>query len=179
MQLFLDTEFLPRAYEHPVLLSIGLCTLGDQQFYAEHDICVEGCDNDFVVAKVLPQLGRGLGLRGSSSEVGNALVCWLGQFDGQALEVCYDYHADRELFEWLLHHATPRSTMRFEAVHLGYLLQDPAGVQAAEACWKDLFRSRAIGRHHALGDALALRARFAAVHPDPLAEHPYHGARSP
>lgn len=167
MQLFLDTEFLPSADEPPVLLSIGLCTPENHEFYAEHDICVEGCDNDFVVAEVLPQLGRGLGLRGSLIEVGNVLVGWLRQFEGQPLEVCYDFHTDRELFEWLLLYANPPATIRFEAVHLGYLLEDNDGVQAAKLCWAELSQSRGIGRHHALGDALALRARFDAVHPDP------------
>lgn len=167
MQLFLDTEFIPMGDELPVLLSVGLCAADGREFYAEHDVCIESCGNEFVAAEVLPQLRKGVGMRGSPSVIGNALVCWLGQFAGQPLEVCYDFHVDRELFEWLLLYATPPTAIKFEAVHLGYLLEDMDGVQAAEACWRDVFRSREIGRHHALGDALALRARFVAVHPDP------------
>jgi len=54
--------------------------------------------------------------------------------------------------------------VQLEPVHVGYLLAEPDGVGAALISWVNSKASRGIQRHHALADAIALRARFLAVH---------------
>ena len=49
-------------------------------------------------------------------------------------------------------------------VHVGYLLDDPLGEEAAVASWSATDKLRGLQRHHALADAWALKARFEAVH---------------
>ena len=62
------------------------------------------------------------------------------------------------------------------AVQLGYLLGDNEAEQAAQNCWLGLSAQRGLRRHHALADALALRARFERVHG---AELPSYVGRGP
>nr|WP_145546445.1 hypothetical protein [Variovorax boronicumulans] len=164
MYLFVDTEFLPQPDGREELLSIGLCGPGSQTFYAERDIEVDYGSNDFVATEVLPQLGRGCGLRGTALEVATALVAWLRQFDGESIELCYDFHVDRVMFEQLLQLATTSRPIEFEPTHVAYLLEDHDGCLAAERCWRELEAAHGVRRHHALADALSLRARFNAVH---------------
>ncbi len=173
MYIFLDTEFLPLPDGKATLLSVGLCRAHGEEFYAEHEVDVDPGANTFVAAHVLPQLGNGLGLRASLPEIGAALASWMEQFAGDHIEVCYDYHRDREALEELLHLAARDRSIRFEPVHVGYLLDDADGTRAAEQCWQRLELERGLKRHHALADAHALRARFSAVHPDPVIELPH------
>ena len=167
MYIFIDTEFLPLPSGKATLLSIALCGPNSEEFYAEHEVEVDARANSFVAAEVLPQLGHGIGIRGSLPEISAALASWLHQFEDDRLEVCYDYSYDCEALEELLHIAPSSRPIRFEPVHVGYLLDDIDGLRAAERCWQALQSERGLRRHHALADALALRARFEAVHPDP------------
>lgn len=156
------------------LLSIGLCRAHGEESYAEHDVDVDPVANTFVAAHVLPQLGHGLALRVSLPEIGAALASWLHQFEGDRIEVCYDYHYDREALEELPHMAARDRSIRYEQVHVGYLLEDANGIEAAEQCWQRLELERGLKRHHALANVYALRARFSAVHPDPGIKLPQH-----
>jgi hypothetical protein len=142
MYLFVDSEFLPRADGSNELLSIGLCGMDGREFYAEHDVQVDPAGDEFVSAEVLPQLGRGGGIRGALPDVGAALANWLCQYGAEQLEVCYDYHVDREALETLLLVANPSRPICFEPVHVAYLLADEEGRLAAERCWTEIDVSR-------------------------------------
>ena len=162
MYLFLDTEFLPAdGDQEPMLLSIGLCSRTGEEFYAELEPLPEAT-NAFVRDHVLSQFGRDAGIVGSASEVATALAAWLDGLGQPRLEVCYDFHTDFDLLEQLLA-GTPCATNVVET-HVGYLNGEAAAERAAEACFAHLEASRALKRHHALADALALRAKFEAVH---------------
>jgi hypothetical protein len=173
MYLFIDTEFVPSESGKSLLLSIGLCGPRAEEFYAEHEVQVDAGVDPFISDHVLPQLGHGGCVRGTLTEIGDALLHWLRQFQGQPLELCYDFHVDRATFEELLHLAQTAHALEVSPCHLGYLLEDEDGAKAADACWAELSRTRGVGRHHALADALALRSRFAAVHgfdPQPVGD---------
>lgn len=167
MYIFVDTEFLPQPTGKATLLSIGLTGPNSEEFYAEHDVEVDPGAHTFVAAQVLPQLGRGLGLRASLPEIGAALASWLDQFEDDRIEVCYDYGYDCQALEELLHLAPSERSIRFEPVHVGYLLEDADGIEAADLCLQRVELERELRRHHALADAAALRARFQAVHGAP------------
>ncbi|KQP11906.1 hypothetical protein [Pseudorhodoferax sp. Leaf267] len=164
MYLFVDAEFLPLPGDSHMLLSIGMCGPLGEEFYGELETAVDASENDFVVEHVLPQLNKGLGLRGSQETIRSALVEWLRRFEGERIELCYDFHVDRLAFEELVDSASLSPRFGFEAVHVAYLLGDADAALAADACWAELERSRGLRRHHALADAIALRARFNSAH---------------
>ena len=164
MNLFVDTEFLPSKDGSRVLLSIGVCGPLSHEFYGELDVAMDASTNEFIAAHVLPQLGKSLGIRGDHIQVGRALVAWLRLFQRERIELCYDYHVDRIAFEELVDAASATPSVEYEVAHVGYLLGDPDANAAANACWAEIESARGLRKHHALADALALRARFNAVH---------------
>lgn len=163
MYLFLDTEFSSKEDGSHELVSIGLCGPHDEEFYAEN-ILASGLADDFLIQHVFPQLGVCPGIRGDLQSIAKALVEWLNGFARQRLEICYDFHADFDFVEQLLPLSTIGLDVPVTPSHVGYLLEDTEGIAAAAECWHALESERSIGRHHALADALALRARFRAVH---------------
>ncbi|WP_175526052.1 hypothetical protein [Paracidovorax konjaci] len=161
----MDSEFMMLADGSAHIFSLGLCgPIDGQEFYVENVEMPCERPNDFVAGFVLPQLRSGSAKALTSTHMGIALVAWLHQFEGQALEVCYDWHVDRMALENLLQQADPLMEIRYDACPVSYLIEDEAGIRAADACWMELERTRGLRRHHALADALALRARFMAVH---------------
>lgn len=163
--IFLDSEFLTLGDGSIHILSVGLCGPADhQEFYAENIEMPPETPNEFVEEFVIPQLGQPHALKCSLKDIGAALIAWLSQFQGQTVEVCYDWHDDRIAMETVLQEAEAMTTLRYDACPVSYLLDDESGIQAAEACWTALAKARGIRRHHALADALALKARFIAVH---------------
>ncbi len=93
-----------------------------------------------------------------------AAIRWLASQDGGALEVAYDYSMDFSLLERLLTGLDKTALSRLVPVHVGYLLDDPLGLEAAVTSWSATEKLRGLRRHHALADAWALKARFEAVH---------------
>lgn len=162
LYLFLDTEFLPG--ERPVLLSIGLCDFFGREFYAELENVPNGpTGNELVDASVLPQLGQQGTITGDAATIGICLAQWLCDLAADRIEVCYDFHADYDLFEALLSSHAPIQ-LRLLPTHVGYLLADPQSDESARLEWSRQEVERGLSRHHALADAHALRARFAEVH---------------
>ncbi len=164
VRLFLDAEFVDKK-DDVQLLSIGLAG-DDSEFYAERDRASLGKLNagKFIDTEVLPQLGRGIGLAGSPCDIAKALVAWLNSFDADRIDVHYDFNLDYTLFEQLVMLVPGQLATPLEPVHIAYLLDDPDGIGAALISWVGSKASRNIQRHHALADAIALRARFLAVH---------------
>lgn len=166
--LFLDTEFRSAAGDAE-LLSIAF--VGDScEFYAELDeqgvasVLRRHRRNRFIRETVLPQFGRVTGARHTRDAMAQAAVRWLASRDGDALEVAYDYSMDFSLLERLLAGLDRSALSRLVPVHVGYLLDDPLGEEAAVASWSATDKLRGLQRHHALADAWALKARFEAVH---------------
>jgi len=164
MYVFLDTEFVLGPCVPPQLLSIGMCALDGSEFYRELPAgrVVEFAD-EFLRRHVLPQLGRDSGVAMTAEQAAHDLASWLDCV-GHHIEVCYDYSLDYDLFEGLLRLGTGASSARLLPCHVGYLNEIGEWETVAEACFEDLASRRGLKRHHALADAIALRAKFVAAH---------------
>lgn len=162
--VFLDTEFLPDGARPPVLLSIGLCTLSGAEFYGElaHGAGIDSSD-DFLRTQVLPQLGKTAAAEDLAA-LGEGVGAWLDGLGQTEIHVCYDYHADYDLLEEMLRASRHELSVTLIPTHVGYLNEDIAGELAARQCFAELERDRGLKRHHALADALALQAKFVAIH---------------
>ena len=178
MLVFLDTEFTN--FHQPNLLSLGMVSLVGDEFYAELNIeTLEGRlqlvgATDFVRGPdVLGQWGKVPEATGTPWEMGERAGRWLlGQAElhqasgaAHALEICADYGGDFELLKSTLREANfwdrVRHRVRFQdiAALLAHALPD----LAAQDYLAQLRASRGIGQHHALADALAMRAGYLAV----------------
>lgn len=82
----------------------------------------------------------------------------------ESIQVVYDYGADFGFVEELQKHVAASVWSMLVPIHVGYLLEDVDGAEAADAEWARIGVERGLHRHHALADARALRARFHAVH---------------
>src|SRR5437870_13404162 len=91
----------------------------------------------------------------------------------RALSFAARYHSDFDLFERALRDAGLRDHLQnvIKPTHVGYLIGQPDVEEAMETSWTASFVADRIGRHHALADARALRAGFAAMHGGGPATH--------
>lgn len=164
MYVFLDTEFVLGPAVTPQLLSIGMCALDGREFYRElPSVGVAEFADEFLRMEVLSQLGRWVGVAMSAKQAAHDLVLWLDGFS-QQVEVCYDFHLDYGLLEELLNLGPGVQPARLLPCHVGYLNEVEEWEAVSEACYVELTLRRGLKRHHALADALALRAKFVAAH---------------
>jgi hypothetical protein len=165
--VFLDTEF-HRARRGPRLLSLALVDGADEAYFELDEtslaVALGNRTPMFVRSQVLPQLGRLPNAAGPLDWISERTVEWLNRRQGETVTVHYDYATDYALLEQLVAAAKAHLVVTLHAAHVGYLLEEESGVAAAEACWARVARERGLAQHHALADALALQARFAAVH---------------
>lgn len=166
MRIFIDTEFIETT-EGPCFISAAFLTDNGRQLYSEITVAeaeelLRHHPNQFVADQVLPQLGRVPGV--PWAELGAHLLQWLDGLGADDVEIVYDYNVDFLLVERLLASADAPPTATMQAVHVGYLLDDLDGKAAAASAWQAIEAVHGIARHHALADAIALRARFEAVH---------------
>lgn len=165
--VFLDCEFT--SLLRPSLLSMGLVTLEGAEHYAELDIGqvrkAYRAVSKLVQREVLPQFGTS---GQSRANMAQAVCQWLRQWTcAGPVAVCYDYHADFDLLEELLKEAGEEGAAvlaALQATPVAYLWGAPEALDAATWTWDALTASRGLRRHHALADALALRAAYQAVH---------------
>jgi hypothetical protein len=148
MLIFLDTEFTD--FLDIDLISIGLASEDQREFYAERSDFDRATCNHFVHAAVLPILGqdpRAVLTRGQLKE---KLLEWLDSFqDHEHVQIGYDYSTDWELFCDALDYEIPRKlSPLLIANHL-----DQERLQS-------YFRRPGVKRHHALHDAMANRFAF-------------------
>ena len=172
MIVFMDTEFTDLLA--PQLLSLGLVTLDGREHYGELDLASDQgrarvqASSDFVrFGGVLDQWGRVPGAAGSASELGRRGGEWLLALAvecGGRLEMAFDYGTDFELFDFAVRDAGlwDRVGEVVIPVNVNSLTGTFVGENAAEDCYRSL-SSRGLKRHHALADALALRAAYRAV----------------
>lgn len=115
----------------------------------------------------MPQFGRvGLSVA-TQAELGQLIGFWLDQLPpAKQFNVVYDYHADFDLLELVLRDAGLWA--RFEKAlipnHVGYMLGHVLVDAAMDHSWMVSHLERGLERHHALADALALKAGFDAMH---------------
>ncbi len=178
MIVFLDTEFTDLL--HPELLSIGLVTLVGREFYAELDLTTDAgkarvmVSSDFVrYGGVLDFWGLVPGASGTEWDMGRRAGEWLLELaarDAQAetrIEVAFDYGMDYELMEYAIRQAGLWDLVREVVlpVNVNPITGTITGELAAEAFFREMSKrgGRGLKRHHALADALALRAAYMAV----------------
>jgi len=161
--VFLDTEFtelLPRDRSDSKLISVGLVDeTGQGTFYAELSDTwrVEDC-SDFVRGAVLPQL-RGGDARMTSSEVSRSLAQWVADLEN-AVQVVASSQYDIDWLWELLREAQPPANLAGARV---VNLENFPGTARIEAMAAEERHFEVHGRrHHALEDALALRAGWLA-----------------
>ncbi|MFZ6800385.1 hypothetical protein [Undibacterium sp. Di24W] len=142
MLIFIDTEFTD--FANAELISIGLVSeCGLHEFYAELPVDQSKC-NDFVVATVLPQLGKVPAAHCSVDELQRRLRLWLEQFSARAPVICFDYDGDWRLFCHAMGYEIP-SWLRGKNI---YKYLDQIALQM-------YFIDNRIKDHHALNDAKA------------------------
>ncbi len=176
MLAFLDTEFTDLV-TRPRLLSVGLVTAyaGEREFYAEvTDRDRIHATNWFGLGAVLPQFGKVAHAACTYAELGARLSTFLGALvadlpgddSGERVELAFGYHLDWELVDLAIEDSGsrtwPLTRRRIRPVDVYELTGFGLGKLATEA----YFKGQALApfsRHHALGDARALRAAYEAA----------------
>ena len=153
-----------------------------EEFYAELDLQSDSgkqrakSASEFVkVGGVLDQWGHILGATGTEWEMGRRAAEWLLRLSASSklpIEFAFDYSMDFELLEYAIREARLWEQVRdiVLPINIASLTGSPIGEMAAEDCYRELSKrgGRGIGRHHALADALALRAAYMAVKLDAI-----------
>jgi len=175
MIVFLDTEFTDLLA--PKLLSIGMVTLDGQEHYVELDLESDvgrrsmKAASEFVrYSGVIDQWGLVTGAKSTLWEMGRRTGEWLlniAENTNARIEVAYDYSTDYELMEHVIRDAGLWQQVRevILPVNVNGITGTIDGELAAEECFRDLSMrgGRGLARHHALADALALKASYQAV----------------
>ena len=172
MLCFLDCEFTDLL--HPQLLSLGLVTQDGREFYVELDLTTDigqarkKVSTDFVYYGVLDFWGLVPGATCTYEEMGRRTAEWLlglAEESGTRVEVAFDYLTDYELMEYSIRDSGLWARVRevVRPINIGQLTGGVDGELAAEEAFRDLKTKRGLNRHHALADAIALRAAFMAI----------------
>ena len=175
--VFLDTEFTDLV--NAELLSIGMATRdGRHEFYSELDLNSEtgkarqAKSSDFVKYGVLEYWGQIPGAACTELEMGRRAGEWLLKIASDSrkpLTIAFDYQMDYELLEYAIRDADLWDRVREVVVPLkvNEVTDAITGELAAEFCYEQLSNpgGRGLHRHHALADALALRAAYVALNP--------------
>ncbi len=151
MLVFIDTEFTDHA--KPDLISIGLAAVGADDFYAERtDFRHEDC-TAFVLAEIMPLLGRAPDAACTAPELASRLRGWFDALPEPAT-IVYDFETDWKLLQAALLGELPSNVGAHQLVdhrmfrHSAYKLGEV------------LTYSKAWPPHHALADAQALREGY-------------------
>lgn len=141
MLLYLDAEFSD--FIQPQLISIGLVSDDNQQFYAElNDFDLRRC-SDFVKETVLPQLGKNSELVMDSEKLRRKLRDWLQQFSALDPVIVYDYTGDWTLLQNALGVIPP------------WLAHKNIYHEINDLVVERFFMDTGLSDHHALHDAIA------------------------
>jgi hypothetical protein len=168
---FLDCEFTDLLA--PELLSLALVSIDGHEHYLELDLTtITGKDRvkkstDFVRHGVLNLWGKVPGAACTESDMGLRTGQWLLDYAERAsaaIEIAFDYSADYELLECVIRDCSdPQLWNRVRQVvvpvNVDSVTGTIEGVLAAEDCFERL-RVRGLNQHHALADAVALRAAW-------------------
>lgn len=172
MLVFLDTEFT--TLESPELLSIGLVSLDGREHYVELDLqseigqfCVKVASDFVRWGGVLDYWGLVANAKATAWEMGRRTGDWLlnlAQESGRRVEVVFDYMTDYELLEHAIRDAGTWEWVRDAVlpVNIDAITSSVYAELAADECFRSLAK-RGLRRHHALADALALRAAYVCI----------------
>ena len=151
MQVFIDTEFTTLI--DPQLISIGAVTEDGRSFYAISDDFHRHRVSRFVADVVLPLLVSDTPTCVKSpARLAAEFADWLIQVAPGGATLVADYEADLHLAQQLLHRAPtpPKANLHLMPQNIVQSQQDPLN---------EFFRlNPSRRRHHALDDAMALRA---------------------
>ena len=179
--IFLDTEFT--SFHRPYLLSLGMVSLDDaREFYAELDMTTpagqEALSRSSEMVRgpaVLGQWGRVPGASMDLYKMCKLTANWLSRELALAnedsgdtrntLALCSDYDVDFKLLVELLRLDRSWDVLRNRICYQGiYTIMSHAKAdQGEEKCFEELAKTRGLRQHHALADALAMRAGFMAM----------------
>jgi Protein of unknown function (DUF2384) len=169
---FLDCEFTN--FDAPALLSLALVDLSGNEHYVELDLDSDvgrervKASSDFVrEGGVLDQWGRVEGAKSLPWTMGRRTGEWLlglADHTRTRVDVCFDYPTDWALLEGAIRESGlwHRVEGVVNPVDVAMLTGNIESELAAEACFESL-RARDLRRHHALADALALRASYKSI----------------
>lgn len=180
MIVFLDAEFTDLL--QPQLLSLGLVALDGREFYAELNLTSEigqlrvKAASDFVRnGGVIDQWGLVPGAAGTEWEIRRRTGEWIIGLVAESevqVEVAFDYSTDYNLLEYAVRDSGlwDRVWEVVIPVNVNSITGTITGELAAEACFRELCKhgGRGLKRHHALADALALRAAYMEVKAEAL-----------
>jgi len=175
MLIFLDTEFTDLL--NPELLSLGLVTLDGREHYGELDLTTETgrarlkASSDFVRGGgVLAAWGLVPGAACTEWEIGRRTGEWLlglAEESSTQIEIAFDYSMDYDLMAHAIRKSGLWEQVRevVRPVNVNAITGTIDGELAAEACFHELGQrgGRGLTPHHALADALALRAAYMSV----------------
>lgn len=168
MFVFLDTEFTDLV--RPELLSIGMVAEDLQEFYVELDLAtaegqaLQQVATDFVrFGPVLEQWHQIPGAAAGPREMGRRAGEWLLDLHKKHLEpliVAFDYAADYELLTNAIRTAGLWAEVAEVMLpkNVDELTSTIESEMAGDAAFEDLAKYRGLLRHHALADAVVLRA---------------------
>lgn len=171
--VFLDTEFTNLT--SPALLSFSIVSLDAREIYAELDLVQDPigqtrlrASSEFTRKTVVSQFGRIPKSKCSAWELGNRAGEWLiarAADAGGQITVAYDYDHDFALLRdaMMVTSIWDQVQPLLAPENIDSITGRIEGKLAAEASWLESSLYRGLERHHALADALALRAAWRAV----------------
>lgn len=175
MLAFLDTEFTDLL--HPELLSLGLVALnglgGPEEHYVELDLSTDigkarvKAAGEFVRSGVLDMWGLVPGATCTEWEMGRRTgesLLALAERAGTPVEVGFGYSTDYELMENVIRDCGLWDRVREVVIPVN--ISPITGTIEGELASEESFRGtgkRGLKRHHALADALSLRAAYVQV----------------
>lgn len=164
--LFLDCEFTDLL--SPRLLSLALVSDHGPEIYLELTDPIHHVGaSSFTRETVLPMFGILPISIGSMEAFGRRLGEWLIDLDRHSIDVAFDFGTDFVLLQRVLCEADflrPLAT-KLRPINIRHLLDVYGARDAMERSWASSLALQGIRRHHALADARALAAAFAAVCP--------------
>lgn len=175
MLIFLDTEFA-ESERGVALISVGLVDSAGRSFYAEMpEPHYRSQCNDWVCECVLPER---TGPVVSRSDLDAELQDWIAPYDALTIVTDMPEHMGAQTVSdlMLLRRYAPGSHSRMTRSHPLIFTEESCGTQASVAMQGIRERSHQMSgypRHHALGDAMGLRAMFRSAYYN--APELYHG----
>ena len=148
MMVFLDTEFTD--FKDPQLISLGMVTEFDQEFYIEVPYPTFHCSS-FVNQVVIPLLGKETESFCATEKLQPKLLSWLKsqRLGSGAVQICIDYDTDWDLFCAALNNQIPSWCKKKNVwSNIDNLLVE------------SYFAKTGLPQHHALYDARANRYAY-------------------
>lgn len=171
--IFLDTEFTDLRF--PAILSFAMVSMDGSEIYAEIDLTENPvgqkrlkASSSFTRKVMISQFGRVPGSMCSASELGSRAGAWLiAQRAAVAADitVAFDFSGDLALLQDAMSEVGiwDQVWRTLQPQNVARITGSVEGQRAAEASWLESSQFRGLNRHHALADALALKAAWLAA----------------